>query len=273
MAALLAASCWAGCSGDSGPAIDSEGAVQTGGTVIVAEVKGQIGYVAGEFYQPGLVRPGSELVAEVGGCSAYRELVCDDVCLAGTYCTDFGSCEAVPVTQSTGTLYFDGFYSDLLDLVPQGTRYPPLLLDYDVFNRGARLSVESSGADIPAFSATVTAPNADRFDVPASATAGWPALTNADFTIGWDPDDLDAQVQLTLSSSGSPGFEIVCIEPDDGTLVVPGALLGDFLADEHWSVGPGRGLIERFRRTEKEIAPDYRVSFRAAQQVYFDVNR
>jgi hypothetical protein len=180
-----------------------------------------VGVVTGSFFT-GL--PGSCPVTMVGGCE-----VTDCSAFVDAGVPDGGA----PTGRSAGTLTFKGVLTDGGLSVPFVDGGYSASVGQQLFALGRPLTVEASGAEIPAFSATVTAPEGTLLTAPVCANAACGSVSkSADLDVRWTaPTFGDVEIQLIASP-----VLIRCQLPASTRMkTIPAAALR--------SVGTGTGLL------------------------------
>jgi hypothetical protein len=147
---------------------------------------------------------------------------CDGICVAPDRCVGF------PEFLSAGDLTLTGLAIDLTipfdpDVYPY---YWPGPLPAELFTDGAPVEVTSSGADVPGFVASTTAP----VELDADLDEPYPLVDGADVTLTWPAPDPASRIRLTIASPngghGAPYDAIIeCDAPDLGALVIPRAMI------------------------------------------------
>jgi hypothetical protein len=132
-----------------------------------------------------------------------------------------------------------------------------------LFSAGETLSIEASGADVPAFSGTVVAPQVPTIRAPVLPPDGAPLAVarSADLALTWDAA-AGVSIELTLSGAASDGQRAVALcsfDGSSGAASVPASALG--------AVQAGAGSLSIAARSAHEIdVGDYAIQLHADTQ-------
>jgi hypothetical protein len=217
---------------DSGIVLGDDGgpALPYAGIVNIVQANGNLGIVQGIFLQATAESASCITVAEIGSCRSY---VCDGA--------------TAPTLTSAGELRVMLGGGELRTLI-----YDSSLQSYywsaerTVFAAGDVLTVQATGADVPAFDATVTAPPPLSTSLPTFATRA------ADLTVSWTPPSNAQRIALTIFPSVTGEPSIMCqTNASAGTIRVPAALLSDLSPG---TVSVGLGATNRAERAAGQYA-------------------
>ena len=208
-------------------------------------------------------------VAEVGDCQLWTRppASCEPPCNSFTQaCIPSGACQDLPAPQSAGDITITGGTATLnLDYVGNGLYAAATDPPADAFAKGATLTVSAAGADIAAFSATVTGVG-DLND-----TFGEVALKDgSSTTINWVPaaDGSTVEVVLQLGWHGNPPEAVLyCAAPDSaGTIVIAAELVDGFPYFGGMGLFQVPSWIQRVSRTDVQTASGLVAVYVASRQ-------
>jgi hypothetical protein len=177
-----------------------------------------------------------EVVLEEGECRYLRAALgfCDPPCGGAEQCTTDGECRPYPLLVSGGTLTLTGL-GDTIEIEPEdfspGTYVGPGGLPADLFDAEDVVGARLTGGDFPATS--LAARGVASIDAGLTGS-GVELLGGQDAEISWTPGpDPEACVQVVLNgfnqTHGAPLSDLIrCEGADDGSLVVPQALVEEF---------------------------------------------
>ncbi len=206
-----------------------------------------IGVVSASFV-PGL--PGTCPVTMVGGCEVTD---CSSFLDAGV--PDSG----VFTGRSAGTLTFRGVLPDGGLSLPFTDGGYAATVSEQLFALGQRLTVEASGAEVPAFSASVTAPEGTLLTAPACPGANCGMLSKAaDLEVRWTAPTIgNVEIELT----GSPATVRCSLPASTRMKTIPAAALR--------SLGNGTGVLFVGGAARTSVrAGDYDVTFSVRDATY-----
>jgi hypothetical protein len=258
----------AGAAGDGGAAFsgdsgggggsDGGGGADSGGTVTAGEVSfasGGSGPLSGAYTIVGAFDRGSGSLgggaagiceAPVGGCTYCNSHV-DGGISGGNLMITLLSAGVLTVKDGTttlGTLDYQADDAGMGDYEIDSNSDPTL-----TWAAGDTLSASATGGQIPAFSASITAPQDIAGLTPAlSLTSTTTVSTGAPFVLSWTPSsDTGAQMVLVLGGFGGGGGTASCTAADSaGSITVPVAVLQ--------KLGMGGGTMGLTKTVSKPVA-------------------
>jgi hypothetical protein len=127
---------------------------------------------------------------------------------------------------SAGVIDLTGTTSPIT-LTPSGSpsKYTSSTVPTDAFAAGAQLTFTAAGADVPAFSATITAPDVlIGFATPTTISRA------AGFHATWTPGTGQGMWLLIVGKPANDAFLLLCRMPDNGSFTVTPAALAMFPA-------------------------------------------
>jgi hypothetical protein len=208
-----------------------------------------------------------EVLLEEGDCRYLRakQGFCDPACAGDEICTIDDRCEPYPLQTPAGTLTFSGLAERVVvdpEQAGTGTYVGPGGLPGELFGIGDAIRVTVSGDEFPQVALGARGVAAMDTDL----TRDGLAFSNGmDGEVTWMvSDDEDACVSLVLNSfnalHGAPLSDIIeCESPDDGSLLVPQALLEQFPLGETPEVTEGydwpHSELTRYTRGTKQVEP------------------
>lgn len=208
-----------------------------------------------------------EVVLEEGECRSLRAApgFCDPPCDGDQQCTIDGECRPYPLLVSGGTLTLTGL-GDTIEIEPEdfspGTYVGPAGLPAALFDADDVVGARLSGADFPRTSLAARGVAAMDTELTGS---GVELLGGQDAQITWTPGpDPEACVQLVLNgfnqTHGAPLSDLIrCESPDDGSLVVPAALVEEFPIGEQPEVTESydwpHSELRRYTKSTVDAAP------------------
>jgi hypothetical protein len=199
--------------------------------------------------------PSFHEVTEEGSCRYFHlePGFCDPACTGGEVCDVGNACVAYPALVSAGTLTVEGL-GDPISIEPAdwspGTYVGPATLPADLFDAGDPVGARFAGDAFPAVS--FAARGVASIDT-ALRDTGFEMRGGADAEVRWTPGpDPDACVSVVLNGSnrahGAPLDDVIrCVGPDDGTLVVPQAMV------ERFPIGETPVLTEGYDWPQSEL--------------------
>ena len=244
-------------SGDSGGGGSSDGGADSGGAVtagLVGFSSGGSGPLSGAYTIVGVFDRGSgtpgtgaQMICEtpVGSCT-YCSGHVDGGTSGGTLMITLLSAGVLTVKDGTttlGTLDYQADDAGMGDYEIDSNSDPTL-----TWAAGDTLSASATGGEIPAFSASITAPQDIAGLMPAlSLTSTTTVSTSAPFVLSWTPSsDTGAQMELVLGGV-SGGATASCTAADSaGSITVPVAILQKF--------GMGGGSMGLTKTVSKPVA-------------------
>ncbi len=175
-------------------------------------------------------------------------------------------CQDLPAPRSAGPITITGGAATVnLDYVGNGLYAAATAPPADAFAKGATLTVSAAGADIAAFSATVTGVG------DLSDSFGEIALRDgSSTTINWAPagDGSTVEVVLQLGWHGNPPEAVLyCAAPDSaGTIVIASELVVDFPYFGGMGLFQVPSWIQRVSRTDVQTASGLVAVYVASRQ-------
>lgn len=241
---------------DGGGGGSSDGGADSGGTVtagLVGFSSGGSGPLSGAYTIVGVFDRGS-------GTSGAGAQICDTPVGSCTYCNGHvdggisggtlmitllsaGVLTVKDGTTTLGTLDYQADDAGMGDYEIDSNSDPTL-----TWAAGDTLSASATGGEIPAFSASITAPQDVAGLTPAlSLVSSTTVSTSAPFVLSWTPSsDTGAQMELVLGGV-SGGGTASCTAPDSaGSITVPVAILQKF--------GMGGGTMGLTKTVSKPVA-------------------
>jgi hypothetical protein len=190
------------------------------------------GEIFGMVYSPmdGATSWEVEAEAEDGECGwlSFERAVCDPPCdYFGEYCDPGdGVCEEYPEFAPAGSLSLQGLN---LSLDWDSDPYWPQEVPAGSISPGEILDLSASGAATPTFSVSATAVAPLQHDMACDPAQLF--SPGEDFEVTWTAAGDDrVRLEVIPWNHGGAKARIYCDSPDDGTLIVPSALVDEFLA-------------------------------------------
>ncbi len=269
----------AGCSGgddspDAGPVVLDPCGFGDSPSASVDVSERADGFHAGPYARIGAVLrdrpepPLQSVVAEDGECRSLHVNLgfCDPACESTETCTAADECQPYPRLLSGGTLTIDGL-GDSIAVEPEGDFSPgtylgPTGLSADLFDESDTVRASLEGDAFPALALAARGVAAMDADL---TSGGLDLVDGQDAEIAWTAGpDPEACVELVLNgfnqAHGAPlGDVIRCVGPDDGSLVVPRALVEAFPPGETPEVTEGydwpHSELTRYTRSTRPHDP------------------
>lgn len=196
-----------------------------------------------------------QFVATPGSCPGTQMGNC---CASSQPQIDIPTGGVAPITVSAGTIAIDLGGAPLGRFGFAGIGYVPLSSaesDALAWNPGDTLAVSATGGQVVAFEATIVAPPAFASVTPDLEITSQVVVRLAqDFTVSWTPP-AQAMGDVTLELFDPLGFYLDCTAPDAaGSLTVPAAALGNFVAGDNGSVTLARSSTVQIQAGDSSVA-------------------
>lgn len=171
-----------------------------------------------------------EVVLSEGECVYLDQILytCDPACESDELCVADGVCQEWPQLAPAGDIEVTGLRQDLT-LVPMGQGWYSTEQEIgdDLFDAGATIEAVAEGDQTPAFTVQATAPAP--FTEPLSCDFDLP---DGDYEVKWTPaGGQRVRWEMVSAFHAGDGPMVLCESPDDGSIVVPAALIDRYQQD------------------------------------------
>ncbi|MET0389203.1 MAG: hypothetical protein ABW321_24740 [Polyangiales bacterium] len=194
--------------------------------------------VTGSVYDgPQISQVVLEEAAAAGSCKLYTPRVpfCETRCASGQACVEDDVCKAYPTRQSAGLVVVTGVRTSTGDsgfsMEPVANNYQVptgLALPYPAFDEGADITLQATGATVPAFK--LTAKGIKPLELSAET---YPLTRGQPLALRWNSvasaTASQIEVELDISHHGGSKGEIRCESDDTGTLDIDASLISTLL--------------------------------------------
>ena len=171
-----------------------------------------------------------EVLVEEGECAlvdSWAAGYCPDGCADDEYCAPTDQCEPWWNQLDPGRLTLSAPSLELEYQLVSGLLSPGGGVGDDVVEPGEEVTITAEGAEVPAFTATALAPA----DLDSSLSCGLDLASGQDLELSWEPVSAPGTVTLEIIAvyHAGNGPMIRCDSPEDGSIVIPAALLDAYL--------------------------------------------
>ncbi len=172
----------------------------------------------------------SELLQEDGECvlvDSWAHGFCDGGCGDDEYCAPTDSCEPWWSQLDPGAMGVEGPSLNLDYQLVSGLLSPSESPAADTLQPGDTLTLSAAGAELPAFDTSAQVPAS----ISTSMDCDAPPESGQDWEITWEPAAAPATVTLEVIAvyHAGNGPMIRCDSPEDGSIVVPAAIVDAYL--------------------------------------------
>lgn len=179
-----------------------------------------------------------EEVERSGECTLLTPRVpfCNTPCGGSAACVEDDVCQAYPTARSVGLVTVTGLSSTTgpvdLELRPVANNYQNpanVELAYPAFGEGQQIGLSAAGDLLPSFAVSAFGIQPLTLGDTELRLVGGQAL-NLSWSVPGDPALARVVVKLDISHHGGTKGKIECDATDDGSLEIPGAMIGQLLA-------------------------------------------
>lgn len=180
---------------------------------------------------------GLTVTEEQGDCFYLESLgygFCDPLCGSDEYCSAEDQCEPWPRYRDAGTMTVSGL-SEPLTITPSEHGYYSVdwvCCPERLFAGGEVVELQAEGGETPGFQITTVAVE----PIEPALDCEMTVEDDADLEITWTPSEVGGTVRWEMTSAphAGQGPMVLCEGDDVGSMTVPRALVGRFLAEKRY---------------------------------------